>query len=191
MANNCFTDYIIEGDRKELQSLYKALKRIDTKAELKKTSGFGGRWLGNLVTELGGDWQKVYCRGTIEWYEMEDDQLKLTTDTAWVPMNEVFDFICEKFPGLSYYYQAEEPGCDLFWTNDSAGIHFCRYLVRICKDGYDDEEYFDDLKKVYKYISDNFKVKITSLDDIRTLQEELEDKETEDYCYLNEFVNPN
>lgn len=190
MANNCFTDYIIEGDRKELQTLYEALQRIDTKAELKTTSGFGGRWLGNLVTELGGDWQKVYCRGTIEWYEMENDQLKITTDTAWVPMNEVFDFICEKFPGLTYYYQAQEPGCDLFWTNDTAGIHFCRYVVRICKDGYDDEEYFDNLKNVYKYISDNFNVEITCLEDIKKLSEDLEEKDNGEYCYLNKFVEP-
>lgn len=191
MANNCFTDYVIEGDQQELQSLYEALQRIDTKAELKTTSGFGSRWLGNLVTEIGGDWNNVYCRGTVDWYELEDNQLQILTDTAWVPMNEVFDFIVEKFPGLEYYYQAEEPGCELFWTNDTAGIHFSKYIVRLSKDGYGEEEYFETLENAFKYVSDNFGVEIKSEEDIRKLNEDLDEKGGDDYCYFNEFVNPN
>lgn len=190
MPNWCYTDYVIEGDKKELRTLYETLQRLDTKAELKTTSGFGSRWLGNLVTELGGDWEKVYCRGSIDWYDMEDDQLKIMTETAWGPMTEVFDFIIEKFPGLSYYYQAEEPGCELYWTNDTSGIHFCKYLVRLCKDGYDESEYFDELDNVFEYISDRFNMEIATIQDIQKLSEELEERETDDYCYLNEFVNP-
>ena len=121
---------------------------------------------------------------------MEDDQLKIMTETAWGPMNEVFDLICKKFPGLTYYYQAEEPGCELYWSNDTEGLHFCKYLVRLCKDGYDECEYFDDLDNVFEYISDRFNMEIATIHDIQKLSEELEEQETDDYCYLNEFVKP-
>ena len=190
MPNWCYTDYVIEGDKKELQTLYETLQRLDTKTELKTTSGFGGRWLGNLVTELGGDWEKIYCRGSIDWYDMEDDQLKILTETAWGPMTEVFDFITEKFPSLTYYYQAEEPGCELYWSNDTEGLHFYKYVVRLCKDGYDECEYFETQEEAFEYISKNFNTEIKSFSDVEHLNEMLEEKEKEDYCYLNEFVNP-
>ena len=188
MPNWCTTDYVFEGDKKDLQALYDTLQSIEKKQELSKTTSFGNLWLGNLITELGGDWEKIYCRGYIYGPRLYDDHLVFSTETAWTPMNEVMDFVCEKLPSLEYLYQSEEPGCDLYWTNDSIGKYFCRYMVRLCKDGYDECEYFETQEEAFEYISKNFNTVVKSVADVEELNERLEEKEVDDYCYLNEFV---
>ena len=108
-------------------------------------------WLGCLVKALGGDPQKVYCRGTITFYEMEDDVLTLNTETAWAEMSETRHFIESCFPGMKIYYIEEESGCERFYTNDSEGIYFKdRYYL----DGFDDSEYFETLEEAAKYVKE-------------------------------------
>ena len=190
MPNWCTTDYVFEGDKKDLQALYDTLQRIEKKQELSRTSSFGNLWLGNLITELGGKWEDFYCRGYIYCPQLYDDHLLFSTETAWTPMNETMDYVCEKLTSLTYYYQSEEGGCDLYWTNDSAGKYFCRYMVRLCNDGYDECEFFGTQEEAFEYISKNFNTAVKSIADVENLNERLEEKENDDYCYLNEFVNP-
>ena len=134
MPNWCSTAYVIEGNAKEVKSLYELMKGLQERKEPSVENGFGTSWLGCLVDGLGGDWNKTYCRGDWSNLEMNGDNLQFTTETAWSPCNEVFDLVCEKFPSLHYYYQAEEPGCVFYQTNDSEGTYFPdRYLVDLCR----------------------------------------------------------
>ena len=110
MPNWCSTAYAIEGDAKEIKSLYELMKRLEDMEKPSVENGFGTTWLGCLVDALGKDWHNVHCRGSWSCLELEDDVLKFSTETAWSPCNETFDLVLEKYPSLRYYFQAEEPG---------------------------------------------------------------------------------
>lgn len=88
-------------------------------------NGFGKTWLGNLVIKLGGDWEKVYCRGY--WYNLvlhDDCTVSFSVESAWGELNEVREFIEEKFPGVKLYFQCEESGNGVYETNDGTGEYF-------------------------------------------------------------------
>ena len=54
----------------------------------------------------------------------------METETAWSPCIETYDFICQKFPSLNYYYRSEEPMMAEYLTNDSDGRYFKeRYIA--------------------------------------------------------------
>lgn len=154
MSNTCFTTYkVVSENKKDVTKLFKTIKRLDgRKTSLVKNGWYDPKlWLGCLVKALGGDPQKVYCRGTITFYEMEDDVLTLNTETAWAEMSETRHFIESCFPGMKIFYIEEESGCERFYTNDSEGIYFKdRYYL----DGFDDSEYFETLEEAAKYVKE-------------------------------------
>ena len=137
MPNWCSTAYAIEGDAKEIKSLYKLMKGLQERKEPSVENGFGTTWLGCLVDALGKDWHTVHCRGSWSCLELEDDVLKFFTETAWSPCNETFELVREKYPSLRYYFQAEESGMEIYMPvlrteNTSANISRNR---RMCSNG--------------------------------------------------------
>ena len=112
MANICTTNYVIEGEKNELDALYETMKNLQ------------GQALGQLVKALGKDPDEVMCRG--EWSDLErqDDTLRMTFETAWTPCYEVTDLLKEKFPSIRIYYKAVEPGCEVYLKNDAEGKYY-------------------------------------------------------------------
>ncbi len=150
MANWCYSSYVIDGKRKEVQSLFSKMNNLEKRRRPLVGNDFGNTWLGCLVTKLGGDWQKVYCRGSWSDLFYEGGLLKFNTETAWGPMNEVFKFIKSVYPSLEIYYSAEEDMMGVFITNDKDGRYFKdRFRVE-----YDcDYEYFKSIEGVCTYVS--------------------------------------
>ena len=112
MANICTTNYVIEGEKNELDALYETMNNLQ------------GTNLGQLVKALGKNPDEVMCRG--EWSDLErqDDTLRMTFETAWTPCYEVTDLMKEKFPSIRIYYKAVEPGCEVYLKNDAEGKYF-------------------------------------------------------------------
>ena len=112
MANICATNYVIEGEKNELDALYETMKNLQVQA------------LGQLVKALGKSPDEVMCRG--EWSDLErqDDTLRMTFDTAWTPCYEVTDLLKVAYPSLRIYYKAVEPGCEVYLKNDAEGKYF-------------------------------------------------------------------
>ena len=73
MPNWCDCTDKCVGEPKEVKSLYRVLKYIEMRKPSVVKTGFGKWWIGNLVTKLGGDWEKYRCRGEITGYNMEDN----------------------------------------------------------------------------------------------------------------------
>ena len=121
MPNWCSTAYVIDGDAKEVKQLYELMKGLEERKTPSVENGFGTTWLGCLVDALGKDWNDVRCRGSWNGLEMDGDVLKFSTETAWAPCSETFDLVREAFPNLRYYFQAEEPGMEVYETNDEFG----------------------------------------------------------------------
>ena len=158
MPNWAFTQYKIKGNSAEVVALYRTIEDLGQRKESLLPNGFGKLWLGNLVNVLGGDWEKIYCRGQILDYSLENGLLTINTETAWGECSETRHFILDKYPSLEIYYQTEEPGMCIFQTNDASGSYFPdRWLL-----DWNDErdslfiyEYFHDLPAVIEYLKNN------------------------------------
>lgn len=182
MPNWCDTTYKCVGELKEVKSLHKVLKYIDKRKTSILKNGFGKRWLGNLVHKLGGDWEKYKCRGEITGYEMEGNVLTIYQSTAWCEQEGVREIIEERFPSIKVYYREEEPGCGVYYTNDSSGEYFPeRYYL----DSYDDCEYFRTIEEVSEYVSEIVGKTIppTEKDIVQALDDYVERHDDEDVWY--------
>lgn len=84
-------------------------------------------------------------------------------------------------------YQEQEPGCDVFYTNDSSGIYFPdRYFL----DSYDDWYYFKTIEEAAKYVSGivghEVEATVKAIDE--ALDDYMEEHEDEDIFYsFHEF----
>ena len=189
MPNWCSTAYAIEGDAKEIKSLYELMKRLEDMEKPSVENGFGTTWLGCLVDALGKDWHNVHCRGSWSCIELEDDVLKFSTETAWSPCNETFDLVLEKYPSLRYYFQAEEPGIGIYETNDEDGTYFSdRYFLDACTP--DEEyisEYFEELEDAFQWLEEKAGKPVRSVEDVEALAAEWEEQNEDAFCYLHEF----
>lgn len=143
---------VLEGDKRELQSLYGKMKRLQKRKKPLVKNGFyfPERWLGNLVTRLGGNWEDIYCRGTWDNLRFHNGHLSFSTETAWQPPIELLEFIQQKYTSVEYYFEAEGDGWDSYITNDAEGRYFTsRYIV----DREPDMEYFDTIEEACAYLS--------------------------------------
>lgn len=129
MPNWSYTSYVIVGDSKQLNSLYRIMKNLQDMDKSLLENGFGTTWLGNLVHRLGADPSKVYCRG--DWSNLEKKKGRITFDCehAWARPYEVEDLIKERYEGLEIYFITEELGMGIFQTNDESGAFFKETVI--------------------------------------------------------------
>lgn len=130
MSNPAFMSVCIIGDSRQMRSLYGKMLRLQNREKPLVENGFfyPKRWLGNLVTRLGGDWQKVFCRGTWDNLKMNGKTLSFFTETAWQAPFDLLLLIQKVYPGLEIFFAAEGDGWDTYLTNDADGRFFkCRY----------------------------------------------------------------
>ena len=195
MPNWAYTQYKIKGSESEVAALHKTIQDLDQRKDSILPNGFGKLWLGNLVHVLGGDWEKLYCRGHILDYSLENGILKINTETAWGEMSDVRHFIEQKYPSLQIFFQTEECGMCIFQTNDATGEVFPeRWLL-----DWNDEkknvfiwEYFTDLPAGIEYLKDNgvFEKDIQPTKEaITAVLNEIEEERPDDISFmLEEFV---
>ena len=151
MPNWCDTTYKCVGDPKEVRSLYKTIKANDKRKTSRVKNGFGTLWLGNIVDSLGEDWEKLRCRGEITSYQLDGNVLTIYQNTAWCEQEGFRQCIERKVPSIKVYYREEEPGCDVFYTNDVDRIYFPeRYLL----DNYDEPLYYKTIEEAAESVSE-------------------------------------
>ena len=152
MANPAFMNVVIKGNKREILSLYWKMKRLQERKSPLVGNNFyyPHRWLGCLVTRLGGDRHEIYCRGTWSDLRIKDNCLFFSTETAWNPPLELLKLIEKVYPTLKIYYEAEGDNWDSYITNDTNGKYFpARYVV----DFEPDMEYFDTIEEACTYLS--------------------------------------
>ena len=187
MPNWNFSSYVIEGKRKEVQSLYSKMNRLEKRKKSLVENGFGKTWLGNLVTILEADWNEVYCRGSWSDLQFDGEILRFNTETAWGPMDEVFKLVKKKYPSLHIYYSSEEDGNCIYITNDVYGRYFHdRYKIEArCE-----IEYFATLDALCDYVSEIVGKDLKTMEEVNAVIETWNNA-TDDYdemIYLNEFT---
>mgnify|MGYP000033476497 FL=1 len=189
MPNWCSTEYVIDGDAKEVKQLYELMKGLEEREKPSVENDFGTSWLGCLVDALGKDWQDIHCRGSWSELEMDSDVLKFSTETAWSPCNETFDLVREAFPSLRYYFQAEEPGMCIYETNDEYGTYFTdRFFLDVCTPNEEYfSEYFEQQEDAFAWFEEEFGEPIRSVEDVEALDAEWSEQCENAFCYLHEF----
>ena len=187
MPNWCFTTYKIVGDIKEIHDLNNKLMKLDNMKEPLVPNGFGNLWLGCLVKILGGDAEKVYCRGDITEfsYNEENDVLTIDTQTAWAEMEEVRHFIEKVYPGLKIYYYEEEPGMEIYQTNDKHGHFFPKRFILDDFEG-DGPEYYNDTDSLLTAASEIFGKELKTMADLNEIVENSDGYSLHDIQVVND-----
>lgn len=189
MPNWCSTAYVIEGNAKEMEVLYKLMKRLQERKEPIVKNSFGTTWLGCLVDTLGGDWNEIGCQGAWNSLERVGDTLRFATKTAWAPCTETFDWVCRKFPSIRCFYQAEEPGRAIYETNDSEGKYFPeKYRVELSTPQNEFmSEYFVELPTVFEWLGKVFGQPVETEEQVNERVAQWKKANRYAYCYIDKF----
>ena len=165
MANWCSTEYLFVGATGNARRLLADLKQV-TSVDC---------WLvyvrENLLPESCGT--DIPCRGEVSYL---DDELhdtgngnvgvRFSTETAWCACEELMQKIADKY-GLHSYYYTEEPGMEIFQTNDAEGVFFpARYMVDSESKGC---EYFDDFEEVASAIKEMTGIEVSQFEDVESM----------------------
>ena len=171
MPNWASTCYVFKAkDQEQAKDMYDKIDSLAKMEEPLVENGFGKLWMGCLVDLLGGDWNKVYCRGEIIDYNLTDDHVNISCETAWGEMEEFRHFIEQQYPESKIFYQVEESGCEVYATNDADGVYF---PDRYCIDFYDGLEYFETIEEAAKYIGEIMGKKLKP--DIKEIENAIDD----------------
>ena len=189
MPNWCYTQYRIKGDTNEVQDLHRAIKALSEMKEPLVENGFGPLWLGCLVAYLGEDWHNIPCRGEILNVSLKEDVLSFDTETAWYRCTEVEQFLQSKFPSISIWFCTEEPGMEIYETNDKDEEFFKkRYILDEINEGveyYTFPELQEQLKKKFGIVFQSYEEARDYLS--KHNEEEEENEKSPDVFYLYRF----
>lgn len=188
MPNWAYTAYHATGDKEQLQKLHSVMDELECMKEPGlHENGFGSTWLGNLVIKLGGDWNKIYCRGSWDNLVLHDNgAVSFTVESAWDELDEVRYFIEKIFPDIHLYYQCEEGGMCIYKTNDDTGEYFPERYYLWMENG--ESLYHETLEELIKDVESATRSKnLKTLDSCRKALETYSRKHS-DLCYtLEEF----
>lgn len=186
MPNWCDTTYKVVGEPKEVGHLFRSLQKLESMKSPYLSNGFGNMWLGCVINYLGGNYENYSCRGEITQFGMKDEVLVINQETAWCEQEGFRTFIEQKYPSVKVYYCEEEPGCDIYYTNDTTGLYFPEeYLL----DGYDGTDYYLNLEDVCKRVQEITGIEVNTEDDVNEALDLFNEKhEDEDmFYYLHKF----
>ena len=139
MPNWCMTNYAVYPRKKEN---FNELLRFYVDMSKGANNSFGGDehvdpdnegWFGNLFIAAGykvrdGELRTYNLRGfetEVELREGADPYVAIFVEMAWTPeFRGMGDMLSEKYPGLGFVMEAEEPGCEVYINTDVKGEFF-------------------------------------------------------------------
>jgi len=179
----------IVGDRRQLRSLYQKMLRLQNRKKPLIENGFyhPERWLGNLVSRLGGDYNEVYCRGTWDDLDLNRESLYFFTESAWNAPFDLLRLIQKVYPGLEIFFSAVGDDWDSYLTNDAERRFFTN---RFELDMPPDNDYYDSIEEVAELVGNyiGHHIEPTKEAVYQAIEEwEDENEDLDDYINLKEF----
>lgn len=159
--------YKLTGEADEVRSLYERMKRLEDMKTSLLPNGFGTTWLGNLVSDMGRNYEDVSCRGSWDSLRLEEEVLSFTTESAWYRCTEVEDIIKEVYPSIYIAFCCEEPGMAIYEKNDD-NFFPEDYIVDI----EDDDTTYCDEADALEILSDFFGIDFKDMDEAMILVSE-------------------
>lgn len=123
MANLCLTKYRFAGSKTYKKELQECLFKVQNNNEREEMDRYQCRFLATDILGLKDNEINFHVRG--EFYaeiDVEGDLL-VTTSSAWVPCEELFNRLAKKFH-LECMWLADETGNIGIWSNDVDHLFF-------------------------------------------------------------------
>lgn len=143
MANWATVQYVIEGSKEDLFKIDDAIG-IDLEKDV---------WEGNVLTSLGMSQEEVNdysLRGFIQdSFQEHETVLKIYAEEAW-NLTEFKDCLKKLFPNITIYWYIEEPGYEIYETNDIEGKYFSDRFILFAETN--DPEYFESEDRLFEYL---------------------------------------
>lgn len=187
MANWASTSYCIEGSKSDLARVFNTIYGFMENKQKPVIESASNNWEGNIVKALGATEEhmsKYYLRGFIQWYEMDDNTVSIEAEEAW-GATDFRHVLAQLMPELTIYYIVEEPGCEVYATNDSEGKYFTdRFYVNACINGNFESDYFTTKESAMNYAASLLGKEKVTIDEVR---EWTDKQEGDDFLYIHEF----
>lgn len=188
MANWASTSYRIEGSKSDLEKVYNVIDSFMTERQEPVDTTASKEWEGNIVTALGASDEQIsknYLRGFIQEYEMDGDTIRIEAEEAW-GASDFRDVLKQLMPELTIYYIVEEPGCEVYATNDRDGKYFTdRFYVDACVKGNYESEYFCTEEEAMAYAANLLGMDKVTEKDLESWNNE--HGEDDDFIYVHEY----
>lgn len=189
MANWATTSYVIEGNSKTVKKIYDAI--------LFPTANEGSKgWEGDVLTTLGidnkakrNDGTPYYLRGFISDEPRLEEKpdysvLYFTAEEAW-GVTDFDEILLENLEDINIYWQTEEPGMEVYETNDFEGKYFKDlYFADVCLEDHYEEDYFQDEESLYKWLAEVTEGKIKTKEDLEAFNA---NNESDDFIIVHKF----
>ena len=188
MANWASTSYRIEGSKNELERVFNVIDDFMTDKRKPVRENASKEWEGNIVRVLGATDEQMennYLRGFIQEYEMDGDIISIEADEAW-GATDFRHVLTKLMPDLTVYYIVEEPGCEVYATNDAESKYFTdKFYVDACVNGNYESGYFETEKQAMAYAAELLGKEEVSKGELKNWNKE--HKENNDFIYVHEF----
>ena len=187
MANWASTSYRIEGSKSDLERVYGMIDNFMSERRKPVEENASKEWEGNVVKALGATDEQVsknYLRGFIQEYEMDGDTIRIEAEEAW-GATDFRHVLAQLMPELTVYYIVEEPGCEVYATNDEGKYFTDRFYVDACVNGDYRSDYFETEERAMAYAANLMDMEMVSKAKIESWNE---DHEADgDFIYIHEF----
>lgn len=188
MANWASTSYRIEGSKEDLEKVYNVIDEFMSERRKPVVVDASNEWEGNIIRALGATDEQMknnYLRGFIEEYEMDGDIIRIEAEEAW-GTTDFRHVLAQLMPELTIYYIVEEPGCEVYATNDADGKYFPeRFYVDAYVNGDYQSEYFETEEQAMTYVANLLGKKEVSKNELENWNECHE--EDNNFIYIHEF----
>lgn len=188
MANWASTSYRIEGSKEDLEKVYNVIDEFMSERRKPVQVDASNEWEGNIIRALGATDEQMknnYLRGFIEEYEMDGDVIRIEAEEAW-GTTDFRHVLAQLMPELTIYYIVEEPGCEVYATNDADGKYFPeRFYVDAYVNGDYQSEYFETEEQAMTYVANLLGKKEVSKNELENWNECHE--EDDNFIYIHEF----
>lgn len=188
MANWASTSYRIEGSKGDLEKVYNVIDEFMSERRKPVEVNASSEWEGNIIRALGATDEQMknnYLRGFIEEYEMDGDIIRIEAEEAW-GTTDFRQVLAQLMPELTIYYIVEEPGCEVYATNDADGKYFPeRFYVDAYVNGDYQSEYFDTEEQAMTYVANLLGKQEVSKNELENWNECHE--EDDNFIYIHEF----
>ena len=186
MANMCSNAICFCSTNKEvLERFMDTVQDGDSYRDLFQKNGYREK---EAMEHTDGRDYITYCDNKIE----EQDgfyYFRVDTETAWDTHIETFHLLLkQKYNNEIFaYYISEEPGLNVFVTNDSEKLFFDdRYRVSTCE-----TLYFSNKRDLVDFIKERTGVEVSIIDPVERMEKQvrakMEKDETKAYCTINKF----
>ena len=188
MANWASISYRIEGSKEDLEKVYNVIDEFMSERRKPIEVNASSEWEGNIIRALGATDEQMknnYLRGFIEEYEMDGDIIRIEAEEAW-GTTDFRQVLAQLMPELTIYYIVEEPGCEVYATNDADGKYFPeRFYVDAYVNGDYQSEYFETEKQAMTYVANLLGKEKVSKNELENWNECHE--EDDNFIYIHEF----